>query len=305
MPCLNGTIPEIVFRDSDRCSLSGYTFFGDPSKTFSPRNTQPEEIFERGSGVQNSTDLSGRVALVTGGSSGIGQATAIALAECGARVAINFHHNEAGAEEARQTILNGGGQAVTLQADVTRRSEVQTMVQRTVEQLGPIDILVNNAGSLIERLRLLELTEERWDQVIDLNLKSVFLCSQAVAASMMERKTGTIINVSSIAGRNGGALGSLHYSAAKGGLITFTKALAKELAPFAVRVNAVAPGVIDTPFHEQFSSPEMMKMYTTMIPLGRVGTAAEVAKVICFLASESASYLAGETVEINGGMWMD
>src|SRR3989440_7044300 len=182
--------------------------------------------------------------------------------------------------------------------------DVESLVERTVTELGPIDILVNNAGSLVERLRILELTEERWDEVIDLNLKTAFLCCRAVAASMMERKTGAIINVSSIAGRNGGALGSIHYSTAKGGLITFTKGLAKELAPFGVRVNAVSPGVIDTPYHEQFSTPEAMKAYVGGIPLGRVGTPAEVAKVIAFLASDAGSYLCGETIEINGGMLM-
>jgi len=122
---------------------------------------------------------------------------------------------------------------------------------------------------------------------------------------MIERKTGAIVNVSSIAGRTGGALGSIHYSTAKGGLITFTKGLAKELATFGVRVNAVSPGVIDTRFHEEFSSPEMMKNYVAGIPLGRVGTPEEVAEVICFLASEEASFVAGETIEINGGMFMD
>jgi 3-oxoacyl-[acyl-carrier protein] reductase len=126
-----------------------------------------------------------------------------------------------------------------------------------------------------------------------------------VAASMMERKSGAIVNVSSIAGRTGGALGSIHYSTAKGGLITFTKGLAKELAPFGIRVNAVSPGVIDTRYHEQFSTPEMMKGYVAGIPLGRVGTPNEVASVICFLASNASSYLAGETIEINGGMFMD
>jgi len=255
--------------------------------------------------VGNSFDLKGRVALVTGSSSGIGRAAAEALAANGARVAINFHHNEAGAEAARSEIVGVGGKAIVVQADVTQASEVQQLVEHTVSEFGPIDILVNNAGSLIERLKILELTEERWDEVIDLNLKSAFLCSKAVAGSMMERKTGAIINVSSIAGRNGGALGSIHYSAAKGGVITFTKGLAKELAPFGVRVNAISPGVIDTPYHEQFSSPEMMKTYAGMIPLGRVGTPAEVGKVICFLASDAASYLAGETIEINGGMFMD
>ncbi len=255
--------------------------------------------------MNNGLALSGKVALVTGGSSGIGRATAEALASNGARVAINFHRNEVGAEAARAQIVDGGGSAIAVQADVTKASDVESLVKQTVTELGPIDILVNNAGSLVERLRILELTEERWDEVIDLNLKTAFLCCQAVAAAMMERKTGAIINVSSIAGRNGGALGSIHYSAAKGGLITFTKGLAKELAPFGVRVNAVSPGVIDTPFHEQFSSPEMMKTYAGMIPLGRVGTPAEVGKVICFLASDAASYLAGETIEINGGMFMD
>lgn len=250
-------------------------------------------------------DLQGKVALVTGASSGIGRATAHALATNGARVAINFLRNKAGAEAARAEITNDGGSATVVQADVTQASEIRSLVEQTVAEFGPIDILVNNAGSLVERLKILELTEERWDQVIDLNLKSAFLCSQAVAGSMMERRTGVIINVSSIAGRNGGALGSIHYSAAKGGLITFTKGLAKEMAPFGVRVNAVSPGVVDTPYHEQFSSPEMMKTYAGMIPMGRVGTPAEVGKVICFLASDAASYLAGETIEINGGMFMD
>lgn len=254
--------------------------------------------------MKNYIDLSGRVALVTGASSGIGRATAIALAECGAAVAINYHRNEAGAEQARKAIAEKGGVAVAIQADVTNSADVASLVERTTKDLGPIDILVNNAGSLVERLRILELTEERWDEVIDLNLKSAFLCSKAVAAAMMERKRGAIVNVSSVAGRNGGALGSIHYSTAKGGLITMTKGFAKELAPYGVRVNAVSPGVIDTPFHEQFSTAEAMKGYIGMIPLGRVGKSEEVAQVIAFLASDAASYLCGETIEINGGMFM-
>ena len=255
--------------------------------------------------MRNPFALSGKVALVTGASSGIGAASAKLLAANGARVAINFHKNQAGAESVRDAIAAGDGAAIVVQADVTKASEVASLVQRTHDELGPIDIVVNNAGSLIERLRILELTEERWDEVIDLNLKSAFLVCRAVAASMMERKRGAIINLSSIAGRNGGALGSIHYSTAKGGLITFTKGLAKELGAFGIRVNAVSPGVIDTPYHEQFSTAEMMKGYVAAIPLGRVGTPDEVAEVICFLASDAASYLAGETIEINGGMFMD
>jgi 3-oxoacyl-[acyl-carrier protein] reductase len=255
--------------------------------------------------VSNSSNLNAKVALITGASSGIGAATARMLAANGARVAINFHQNKDGAEKTRAEIVNAGGAAIVIQADVAKSSEVDSLVKRTVDELGPIDILVNNAGSLVERLRILELTEDRWDEVIDLNLKSAFLCCRAVAASMIERKTGAIVNVSSIAGRTGGALGSIHYSTAKGGLITFTKGLAKELAPFGIRVNAVSPGVIDTRYHEQFSTPEIMKGYVAGIPLGRVGTPEEVASVICFLASAASSYLAGETIEINGGMFMD
>jgi NAD(P)-dependent dehydrogenase (short-subunit alcohol dehydrogenase family) len=153
-------------------------------------------------------------------------------------------------------------------------------------------------------LNILDLNEAVWDEVLDLNLKSAFLCSKAVAASMMNRRSGSIVNVSSIAGRNGGALGSIHYSTAKGGLITFTKGLAKELAPYGVRVNAVSPGVVDTPYHKQFSTAEMMNLYVGMIPQGRIGDPNEVATVIAFLASGASSYLSGETIEINGGMLM-
>jgi 3-oxoacyl-[acyl-carrier protein] reductase len=255
--------------------------------------------------MNNYMTLEGKVAIVTGGASGIGHATAVALAECGAAVAINYHRNETGAELLREQINANGGRAIAIQADVTKASEIEDLVRRTTAEIGPVDVLVNNAGSLIERLKILDITEQRWDQVIDLNLKSAFLCSKAVIPSMVERKAGAIINLSSIAGRNGGALGSMHYATAKGGLITFTKGLAKELAPFNIRVNAVSPGVIDTPYHEQFSTPEMMKNYVTAIPLGRIGKADEVAKVIAFLASDAASYIAGETIEINGGMYMD
>ena len=255
--------------------------------------------------MKDLSDLTGKVALVTGASSGIGRATAEALARRGARVAINFHRNEQGAEEARRAIAAAGGQAIAVQADVRSAAGVKALVKRTTAELGPVDILVNNAGSLVERLKILELTEARWDEVLDLNLKSAFLCCQAVVPSMMERKSGAIVNVSSVAGRNGGALGSIHYSTAKGGLITFTKGLAKEMAAYHVRVNAVSPGVIQTHFHEQFSTPEAMQAYARAIPLGRVGTPDEVAEVICFLACDAASFLVGETIEINGGMLME
>ena len=193
--------------------------------------------------------------------------------------------------------------AIAIRADVRKKDEIQAAVDRTVDELGPIDVLVNNAGSLVERQRLAQTTEERWDDIMDLNLKSV-LCSQMVAPSMVERRSGAIINIVSIAGRNGGGPGAMAYATAKGGLITFTKGLAKELAASGVRVNAVSPGVIDTPFHEVFSTPEMIKNFVAGIPLGRVGTAMECATVIAFLASEAASYIVGETIEVNGGQLM-
>lgn len=255
--------------------------------------------------MQNYMDLTRKVAIITGAASDIGYATVQALANCGAAVAINFHKNETGAELLRKQIVDKGGRAVTIRADVTSASDVDSLMHKAFDELGPIDVLVNNAGSLIERVRIREMSDERSNQVIDLNLTSAFLCSKAVVPSMIERKSGSIINLSSIAGRNGGGLGAIHYSAAKGGLISFTKGLAKELAPFGIRVNAVAPGVIDTPYHEQFSTAEMMKGYLSAIPLGRIGTAEDVAKVIAFLASDASGYLVGETIEVNGGMYMD
>jgi len=159
-------------------------------------------------------------------------------------------------------------------------------------------------SATLERMKILDVTEERWDEIMDLNLKSAVLCSQAVAGSMIERKSGNIVNIVSIAGRNGGGPGAGAYATAKGGLITFTKSLAKELAPHGVRVNAVSPGVIDTPFHEVFSTPEMIRNFVAGIPLGRVGTSMECAQVIAFLASNAASYVVGETIEVNGGQLM-
>ena len=173
-----------------------------------------------------------------------------------------------------------------------------------MRELGPIDILVNNAGSLVARYNILEMTPERIHEVLDLNFTSAVLTSQAVSAPMIERRTGVIINIVSIAGHTGGGPGAGIYASSKAALTAFTKALAKELAPHGVRVNAVSPGVIDTPFHEAFSTPEMIQNFVRMIPLGRVGTSEECASVIAFLASDAASYVVGETIEVNGGQLM-
>jgi 3-oxoacyl-[acyl-carrier protein] reductase len=246
-----------------------------------------------------------QVALVTGASSGIGRATAEALAREGARVGVNYCKNRVGAEQAAETIRRAGSEALVIRADVTRAAEVLAMVEAVRKEWGRIDILVNNAGDLLARRTLADMTEEYWDQIMALNLKSAFLCVRAVWEEMAARKSGCIINVSSIAGRNGGGPGAAAYSAAKGGLLTYTKSLAKELAPYGIRVNGVAPGVIATPYHERYSPGEVFRRFIASVPLGRAGTAEEVADVIVFLASPGARYITGETLEVNGGMLMD
>jgi 3-oxoacyl-[acyl-carrier protein] reductase len=254
--------------------------------------------------MKNYLDMTGKVALVTGASSGIGAATAAVLADLGAKVAIGYFQNEKGATGVRDAISAAGGTAIAVRADVRKAAEAALLVERVVKELGPIDILVNNAGSLVKRVAIADLTEETWDEIMDLNLKSAAFVSRAAIRGMISRKKGSIINVVSIAGRNGGGPGAGAYSSSKGGLITFTKSLAKEMAPHGVRVNAVSPGVIDTPFHEQFSTPQMIESFVKMIPIGRVGTSMECAQVIAFLASDAAAYVVGETVEVNGGQLM-
>lgn len=269
--------------------------------------------------MKNFFDFTGKVVLVTGASSGIGRATAEFFGRCGASVAINYHSNNTGADEAVVAITASRGTssqsatavsaatvaAMAVQADVTQNAEIERMVKEVTEGLGSIDILVNNAGSLVERLKTLEMTVERWDEVMNLNTRSAFFAAKSVVPGMLEKGEGVIVNVTSIAGRNGGAPGSIHYSSAKAAMLTMTKGLAKEFAAQGIRVNAVSPGVIDTPYHETFTAREVWNNMSNVIPMGRVGRSEEVASVIAFLASDAASYLCGETIEINGGMLMD
>lgn len=255
--------------------------------------------------MSNYFDFTGKVVLVTGASSGIGRATAELFGTFGASVALTYHKNEAGAEDAVSKIDANGGRAIALEVDVRDNAQITKMVSDVAANLGTIDILVNNAGSLVERLKTLELTEERWDEVMNLNTRSAFFAAQAVIPGMLAKGGGSIINVTSIAGRNGGALGSIHYSAAKAAVLTMTKGLAKEFAAQNIHINAVSPGVIDTPYHETFTAPEVMENLRKAIPMGREGRSPEVASVIAFLASDAASYLCGETIEINGGLLMD
>ncbi|HKT11110.1 MAG TPA: 3-oxoacyl-ACP reductase family protein [Terriglobia bacterium] len=249
--------------------------------------------------------LKNQVALITGASSGIGYATALAMSREGARVGVNYFKNKDGADQAVAEISKAGGESHAIRADVTSPDEVEAMVESVRNRWGRIDILVNNAGDLLGRHMLSDMTEDYWEQIMDLNLKSAFLCVKQVWEEMAERRSGTIINMTSIAGRSGGGPGSGAYATAKGGLITYTKSLARELAPYGVRVNGVAPGVIATPYHERYSPPEIFQKFVASIPLGRAGTAEEIASVVVFLASPAASYIVGETIEVNGGMLMD
>ncbi|MFQ5839183.1 MAG: SDR family NAD(P)-dependent oxidoreductase [Candidatus Methylomirabilales bacterium] len=242
-----------------------------------------------------------QVVLVTGASSGIGRAIAARFGSSGAAVAVNYLNNAAGAEETAREIQAAGGRALVLQADVAETEAVRRMVAQTEEAFGPVDILVNNAGSPIARGRIEVLPEAVWDTCIAVNLKGTFLCSQAVLPKMRERKRGVIINISSVASRLGGAGESVHYATAKAAVNAFTFGLAKEVAKDGIRVNAIAPGIIDTPFHHKFSTPERVARVTATVAMGRRGHPAEVAGVVTFLASEEASYLTGQTIFVDGG----
>jgi 3-oxoacyl-[acyl-carrier protein] reductase len=250
-------------------------------------------------------ELADTVALVTGGGGGIGQAAALQLAARGADVAIHYHRNEQGASDTARRIEALGRRAAVFKADLVRREDALSLVAAVGERFGRIDVLVNNAGDLVERRPVLEMTEALWREVLDLNLTSVFFVTQAVVPGMLERRRGVVVNVSSLAAHNGGGPGSLAYAAAKGGLVSLTKAMAKELAPRGVRVNAVAPGLIgETAFHGRFTPKDTFTAIEKTIPLGRAGTPEEVGRVIAFLCGPDSTYLVGETVDINGGMLM-
>ncbi|HYE88966.1 MAG TPA: SDR family oxidoreductase [Vicinamibacterales bacterium] len=245
------------------------------------------------------------VALVTGGGAGLGRACAITLGQRGARVAVHYMKSREGAEETVATLHAAGVEAHAFEGNLTRAADVRSLVDNVTKRFGSIDILVNNAGDLIERKPLIEMSEALFHAVMDVNLTSTFLMCQAAGAGMIVRKTGTIVNMSSLAAWNGGGPGAGAYSAAKGAVVSLTKALAKELAPHGIRVNCVAPGLIgDTAFHGRFTPPAAFENAAKGVLLGRAGTPAEVATVVAFLASPDASFLTGETIEINGGMNM-
>jgi len=245
------------------------------------------------------------LALITGASSGIGAATALEFGEHGSSVAVHYHRNREAAQEIVDQIQTQGGQAAAFQADLSRLEEADRLTNEVIERYGRIDVLVNNAGSLVDRRLLDEITPDFWETVVHTNLSSALWLTQAVARHMKAAGSGAIINLSSVAARNGGSLGAMPYAAAKAGLLCMTKGLARELVSHGIRVNAVSPGVIDTPFHERFTGPERMRALVSLIPQGRAGTAEEIARVISFLGSCEASHVVGETIEVNGGLLMD
>jgi 3-oxoacyl-[acyl-carrier protein] reductase len=251
------------------------------------------------------SSLEGRVALVTGGGGGIGRATAMELGRRGATVAVHYFRNRDGADDTVRALEGLGRAAAAFAGDLTRPDEPARVVHGVEERFGGLDILVNNAGDLIERRTLLEMTEELFRRVLDLNVTTAFLCAQAAVRGMTERGRGAIVNVASLAAHNGGGPGAFAYAAAKGAVISMTKGMAKELAPKGVRVNCVAPGLIDdTAFHQRFTPRESFDAAARTVPLGRAGTPDEVARVIAFLAGEESAYLVGETIEVNGGLFM-
>lgn len=249
--------------------------------------------------------LAGKVALVTGASSGIGAAIAAELGREGADVTVNYFRNAAGAEAVVREIEAAGQSALGVRADVRQQAEVRRMFEQHLERFGRLDVLVNNAGDMIRRIPTAETPEEIWRDAIDLNLSSTFYCCQAAIAPMLKQHWGRIINISSVGARTGGGAGAIPYHAAKGGMMTLTKGLAKELATHAITVNTVAPGIIETELHDRHTAPAALAEWIrTLIPMQRAGQPIEIAKAVAFLASDDAAYITGVTLDINGGMVM-
>jgi 3-oxoacyl-[acyl-carrier protein] reductase len=242
-------------------------------------------------------EFEGKVVLVTGGASGIGRGIVEAFAAEGAKVAFSYLTSEADAGAVAEKTSS-----LAIKSDLTKADAASSLVAEVKERIGPVEILVVNTGGLIQRASVLECTLELWNEALNLNLTSAFLCCKAVLPDMLAAKRGVIITISSLAAHNGGGIRAAHYGAAKGGLFTFTKALAREVGPEGIRVNGVAPGLIATRFHDVHTSPESRQASVSQTPLKREGTPADVAGAVLFLASDSASFLAAETIEVNGGL---
>jgi len=246
--------------------------------------------------------LTGKVALVTGAGRGIGKAVALSLSKQGAKVVVN-DINLQSAEETCEEIRALGHEALPVKADVSKKVEVVKMVDTVIKAFGSIDVLVNNAG-IFSSTSLDDMTENEWNRMMDVNLKGVFLCCQIIMKHMKKTQSGKIVNVASLAGKVGGIFAGASYAASKAGVICLTKSLAKQLAPYGINVNAVAPGVIATDITRKWPE-EVKESFLKQIPLGRFGTPEEVAETVAFLVSDGANYITGATIDVNGGLLMD
>lgn len=244
-------------------------------------------------------DFADKVAVVTGGSRGIGRAIALRLADGGAKVVVNYHSNEDAANEVVDQIVAGGGEAIAVQADVSQLDQAQALLNAAKKAYGRVDILVNNAGTTRDTL-IMRMSEEEWDVVIDTNLKGTFNCIKAASRQMMRQRSGRIINITSVAGI-GGNPGQANYASAKAGIIGLTKTVAKELGSRGITCNAVAPGLVPTDLTA--SLPEdLVQLAIDRTPLGRTGTAEDMAAAVAFLASDEASFITGQVLAVDGGL---
>lgn len=247
-------------------------------------------------------DLRGKVAIVTGGTRDIGRSCSVKLAEAGAKVVVNYHSNKAAGEETLAQIEKADGEAVLVKGDMTKKSDVDNLVAETVKAFGgDIHILVNNVGGLVARKKLAEMDEDFLNHVMSLNMNSTFLTTQATVPYMPAGSS--IVNLASLAGRDGGGGGASAYSVSKGAVITFTRSMAKELGPQGIRCNALCPGMIDTTFHDTFTPDAARRGVEASVPLRRQGHPDDCANTVVYLASEASAYITGANIDINGGMF--
>jgi 3-oxoacyl-[acyl-carrier protein] reductase len=248
-------------------------------------------------------DFKDKVVLITGASTGIGAACAKAFGALGAKVGVHYNSSGSAAAEIAAAVEKAGGQALMLQGDLRNTADCERIVAETAKRFNRIDVLINNAGALVKRIPITELTDEIYDEVVGLNVRSLLMCTRYAVPHMTGG--GNIINLTSVAARTGGGPGASLYAGSKGFVSTATRSLAKELIGKKIRVNAVAPGVITTPFHDKFSTAEQLESMRLTIPMGRLGTADECVGAFIYLASDQLSgYVTGQVIEVNGGQYM-
>jgi len=247
------------------------------------------------------TDLSGKIAIVTGGTRDIGRACSIQLAEAGAKVVVNYCNNKEAGEATMAAIKVVGGEAILVKGDMTKKADVDALVAETKKAFGgEIHVLVNNVGGLVARKKLAEMDEDFFNHVMGLNMNSTFLATQAVVPHMP--KGSSIVNLASLAGRDGGGGGAIAYATSKGAVMSMTRGIAKELGPKGIRINALCPGMIATSFHDTFTPDAVRENVANATPLRRQGRAEETADLVAYLASDEASFITGANIDINGGM---